>query len=228
MASVRNLPLIQNWACESCTDCCRIEAVLTDEEKRRIEALDLKGDPEVGAAPWFAPIGPKSWRLTHRPDGSCVFLTSAKRCRLQERFGHDAKPFVCRLFPFILIPAGNHWRVGMRYSCPPAAANEGRPLTSYEKELVQLSRDLERHVGRSADSAPPPPWQPGQPLSWPDVGRLVQGLVEIVQDRGDRLERRLRRCLAVARVCRQTGPEGLSGERLTRYLHSVRDAVDAD
>ncbi len=205
---IKNLPLIQNWSCHSCGDCCRIEAVITDEEKRRIEALDLGNDAEVAPKPWFAPSGRGSgkWKLRHRPDGGCVFLTTSNHCRLQERrFGADVKPFVCRLFPFVLIPAGNHWRVGMRFSCPSAAANSGSPVSDAEKDLVQLSRSLERHVGRSADSAPPPMLRAGQQLSWPDVCRIVDVLVEIVQDRGDRLERRLPQMpLAVARVCGQT------------------------
>ena len=227
---LRNLPLIQNWDCHGCSDCCRIEAVITDEEKRRIEALDLANDPEVAPQPWFAPVGwgSKNWTLTHRPDGGCVFLTASNRCRLQERFGAHAKPFVCRLFPFVLIPAGDHWRVGMRFSCPSAAANRGRPVADAEKDLARLSRLLEQHVGRSADSAPPPALQAGQQLSWPDVCRVVQVLVEIVQDRRDRLERRLRKCLAVARVCSQARLDGLSGSPLSEYLQAVRTGMETE
>ncbi len=134
--------------------------MITEEEKRRIEALDLANDPEVGPKPWFAPVKrgtKKQWRLKHRPDGGCVFLTKANHCRLQERFGAEVKPFVCRLFPFVLIPAGNQWRVGMRYSCPSAAANLGRPVVDAEKDLVNLAYLLEHHEGRSADSAPRSP-----------------------------------------------------------------------
>ncbi len=227
---LRNLPLMQNWDCHSCSDCCRIEAVITDEEKHRIEALDLANDPEVAPKPWFVRTGsgPKKWKLRHRPDGSCVFLTTENHCRLHERFGADVKPFVCRLFPFVLIPAGNHWRVGMRFSCPSAAANSGRPVADSEKDLVHLSRLLEQHVGRSAESAPPPLLQAGQQLSWPDVCRLVQVLVEIVQDRGDRLERRLRKCLAVARIGGKTQFENLQGHRLSKYLQAVRGAMETE
>lgn len=227
---LRNMPLHQNWTCHSCSDCCRIEAVLTDEEKRRIESLDLANDPEVAPKPWFAPVGwgSKKWKLRHRPDGGCVFLTTGNHCRLQERFGADVKPFVCRLFPFVLIPAGHHWRVGMRFSCPSAAANRGRPVADAEKDLVHLSHLLEQHVGRSADSAPAPLLQAGQQLSWPDVCRVVEVLVEIAQDRNDRLERRLRKCLAVARIGRQTQFDRMQGKRLTKYLQAVRNAVDAD
>jgi len=227
---LRNLPLVQNWTCHGCSDCCRIEAVISDEEKRRIEALDLANDPEVAPQPWFAlkDWGAKQWTLNHRPDGGCVFLTASNRCRLQERFGADAKPFVCRLFPFVLIPAGDHWRVGMRFSCPSAAANKGRPVAEAEKDLTQLSRQLEQHLGRSAESASPPLLQAGQQLAWPEVCRVVQVLVEIVQDRRDRLERRLRKCLAVARICRQARLDGLRGGRLTEFLQTVRDGMETE
>jgi lysine-N-methylase len=227
---IRNLPVVQNWDCHSCSHCCRIEAVVTEEEKQRIEALDLVNDSEIAPKPWFAPLGRGSqkWTLTHRPDGGCVFLTNGNRCRLQERFGADAKPFVCRLFPFVLIPAGNHWRVGMRFSCPSAAANRGRPVADAEKDLVQLSHLLVQHLGRSADSAPAPLLQAGHQLPWPDVCRIVQVLVEIVEDRSDRLERRLRRCLAVARVCEQNPFYGLQGEKLNKYLRAVRTGLETD
>ena len=207
-----------------------MEGVITDEEKHRIEALDLANDPEVAPKPWFARtrLGSKKWRLAHRPDGGCVFLTKGNHCRLQERFGAEVKPFVCRLFPFVLIPAGNHWRVGLRFSCPSAAANSGRPVADAEKDLVQLSRLLEQHVGRSADSAPPPWVRTGQQLPWQDACRLVQVLVEIVQDRRYRLERRLRICLAVGRVCGQTQFESIKGNRLSEYLQAVRRAMETE
>jgi lysine-N-methylase len=229
---VKNLPVVQNWDCHTCGDCCRrMEGVITDEEKRRIEALDLASDPEVAPKPWFKPVGrgsKKKWRLAHRPDGGCVFLTSGNHCRLQERFGAEVKPFVCRLFPFVLIPAGNHWRVGMRFSCPSAAANSGRPVTDAEKDLVHLSHLIEQYTGRSADSAPPPPLQAGHQLEWPELCRLVQALVEIVQDRGDRLERRLRKCLAMARICGQMPPDRLRGNKLSKYLQAVRTALEPE
>ncbi|GAC1469109.1 MAG: hypothetical protein NVSMB9_12530 [Isosphaeraceae bacterium] len=204
--------------------------MVTGEEKDRIESLDLANDPEVAPGPWFAPVGrgSRNWKLKHRPDGSCVFLTTENRCRIHERFGADVKPFVCRLFPFVLIPAGDHWRVGMRFSCPSAAANQGRPAAEAENDLKHLSHLLEQHVGRSADSAPPPLLQAGLQLSWPDVGRVVQVFVEIVQDRRDRLERRLRKCLAVAHVCGRTRFDNLQGKRLSKYLQAVRNAMETE
>ena len=209
-----------------------MEGVITDLEKQRIEGLDLANDPEIAPKPWFAPVagarGPKKWKLRHRPDGGCVFLTTGNHCRLQERFGADVKPFVCRMFPFVLIPAGKHWRVGMRFSCPSAAANLGRSVASAEKDLVHLSDLLEQYEGRSADSALPPLLQAGQKASWPEVCQIVEVLVEIVQDRSDRLERRLRKCLAVAGTCAKMQLDGLQGNRLSKFLQAVRAAVETE
>ena len=76
-------------------------------------------------------------------------------------------------------------------------------MADAEKDLVQLSRLLERHVGRSANSAPPPMLRAGQQL-FSVAGRracIVDVLAEIVQDPAAVvLERRLRKCLAVARL----------------------------
>lgn len=202
--------------------------LITDEEKRRIEALDLANDPKVAPGPWFKPVarGVYRWRLNHRREGGCVFLTNENRCRLQERFGPEVKPFVCRLFPFMLIPAGNHWRVGMRFSCPSVASNQGRPVAESQKDLVHLSHLLENHVGRSADAAPAPMILTGHELAWPDACRLVDVMVDIVQDPRDRLERRLRKCLAVVRICR-SGME-VRGGQLSKFLQAVRSAVEPD
>jgi lysine-N-methylase len=228
---VRNLPVVQNWDCHTCGDCCRrLEGVITDEEKRRLESLDLADDPEVAPKPWFAPagLGLKKWKLKHRPEGGCVFLTKNNHCRIQEKFGAEVKPFACRLFPFLLIPAGNHWRVGLRFSCPSASANRGRPVSESQNDLVQFSKLLEQHEGRSVDSAPVPVLQAGQKLEWPDLCRVVEVLVEIVQDHQHPLERRLRICLAFARICEQTKFDNLNGARLSKYLQAVRRAVETE
>ncbi len=228
---IRNLPVVQNWDCHTCGDCCqRLEGVITDEEKNRIEALDFANDTEIAPKPWFAPADrrKKTWRLKHRSGGGCVFLTKQNHCRIQELHGPEVKPFACRLFPFLLIPAGNHWRVGMRFSCPSVAANLGRPVTDSQAELVRFSTMLEHHVGRSADAAPKPFLNARQRLEWNDVCRLAEVLVEIVQDRRFRLERRLRICLALARICTQTQFDNLQGGRLTKYLHAVRGGMETD
>ena len=129
---LRHLPVLQNWDCHVCGTCCQeYEVTLSDEERQRIEAQGWDRERDLGGLPPFKKFG-KPWarkyQLNHRPDGSCVFLSDKGRCRIHERFGYETKPLACRLFPFVLVPVADHWRVGLRFACPSAAAGGGSTL----------------------------------------------------------------------------------------------------
>src|SRR5438552_849235 len=83
---VRHLPVLQNWDCHVCGSCCKEYLVtVTDEERRRLEAQGWETDPEIGDLPLFSKSGPwwaRRYHLTHRSDGSCIFLTEQGRCRI--------------------------------------------------------------------------------------------------------------------------------------------------
>jgi lysine-N-methylase len=229
---VRHLPVVQNWDCHSCGNCCReLQVEVNEEERRRIEALgwdadaDLRGlRPFVRRGPWWA----RRTELNRRPDGSCVFLGPGNRCRVQERGGAEAKPLACRLFPFVLAPAGSHWRVGLRFSCPSAAENKGRPLAERAAELGQYTRLAERYQGFDAADVPPPPLRRGQRVDWADLARFAQAQVDLLEDRRDRVERRLRKCLALANLCRQARFDNVTGGRLVEFLKVLREGLEAE
>lgn len=229
---VRHLPVVQNWDCHSCGNCCRETQVpVNEEERQRILAQSWGSDPVLAGQPLVVRRGRWGTRghcLQQRPDGACVFLSETNRCRIHERFGADAKPLACRLFPFVLVPAGDHWRVGLRYACPSAADNRGRPLTDFENELTKATRLVEAYEQADARTLPPPPLQSGQRLEWSELVRFVPPLVALLRDRRDRLERRLRKCLALAELCRQARFDKLSGGRLVDFLGTVCAGLDAD
>src|SRR5262245_42173317 len=111
---IRHLPVLQNWDCHVCGTCCQEYVVtVTEEERARILAQgwdagrDLEGHEPFRRQGWWPA---RRWVLNHRPDGSCVFLSEHGRCRVHEKFGYETKPLPCRLFPFVLVPAGDHWR----------------------------------------------------------------------------------------------------------------------
>lgn len=226
---VRHLPVLQNWDCQGCGNCCRdYQITVTEEERQRILAQGWEGQPEMGGLPLFVRAGPpwaRHYRLNHREDGSCVFLSPEGRCRIHERFGAAAKPLPCRLYPFILVPAGDHWRVGLRFACPAAAANEGRPLAEHQAELKESVPHFEQKFGLGAGQLPPPPLQWGQDVVWADFLRFVQALQAILRDRGHRFEHRMRMCLALDRLCRQARFDKIKGGRLFEFLDVVSAAL---
>jgi lysine-N-methylase len=232
---VQHLTVLQNWDCHGCGECCRDYVVtVTEEERRRIESQGWDKEPEFQGVEIFKPGSRKSTTsvLNCREDGSCVFLTDQGRCRIHERFGPEAKPFACRLFPFVFIPVGDRWRVGARFSCPSSAANKGRPLIQHGAQLEAFANQLAHAPGyahRTADpTIPPPPMWRGQSFEWPDVLLFVKTLVTILRSPGERFERRLRKCLALDRLCRQAKLTEYSGKRLQEFLNLVSSGIDAE
>src|SRR4051794_3197520 len=114
-AVIRHLPVLQNWDCHVCGTCCHeYQVTITDEERQRIDAQGWDSEADLGGQPAYVNRGwpwARRYTLNHRPDGRCVFLSDQGLCRIHERFGYETKPLACRLYPFVLVPVGDHWRV---------------------------------------------------------------------------------------------------------------------
>lgn len=222
------VPSSQNWDCRGCGDCCRdYQVALSEEERQRILAQQWEEDPALAGRTLF--VEKRSWGkrrwILNQENGSCVFLSPEGRCRIHEKFGGDAKPLACRMYPFVLIPAGDHWRVGLRYSCPSAAENLGRPLAEHRLESFALELAQQTTFG---DRPIHPRLKARQPVEWNELLRIVQALGDIVRNRAWRLERRLRIALALVRTCRQARFDKVTGSRLSEFLRVMAAAMEAE
>lgn len=231
---VRHLPVLQNWDCHGCTNCCREYHVpVSEEERQRILAQRWDQDAHLGNAALFQHQGmpwARRTTLTQR-DGQCVFLNEAGRCRIHERFGAEAKPLACRIFPFVLVPVENHLRVSLRFACPSVAANQGKPLSAHSADLARFAGEIAQLAGprtRNFDQSPPPPLQAGQHVDWPDLLRFSQAVLTLLQDRRVPIACRWRRCLGLARLCRQARFDQVQGERLDEFLQVVCTGLEAE
>ncbi len=236
---VRSLPVAQNWDCRGCAACCRSYHVpVTAEERKRIEGQGWEQEPEFKDTAYFVQegswLGGREWRLNHRPDGACVFLGPDNRCRIHDKFGSAAKPLACRVYPFHLIPTGSEWRLGLRFACPSAAENHGRPLAEHLAEARDYAALLEE-ASPATKNAPPMPLQSKQIVPWADVFRIVTVISKMLGDTADPLERRWRKVLALADLCRGLkfdgggdGKRAVTGGRLSEMLHVLSQAVDEE
>jgi lysine-N-methylase len=229
---VHHLPVVQNWDCHGCGNCCReYEIPVTPAERERIVAQGWHQDPAVGDLPLF--VKRHRWSSEYslfRTDRGCVFLSPEGRCRLHERFGPQAKPFACRLYPFVLVPAGEHWRVSLRFACPSAATNQGRALNEHTGDIQQLAALLERNEQLQGRPLPPPFLQRGQSVAWADLLRFVHVLVAQLRGPEERqpLQQRWRRCLALVALCRRARFDKITGNRLTEFLQVVSSGLEAE
>jgi len=167
-------PAGQNWSCHSCGNCCSGHMLipLSIAEKERIEKQGWTQADGVDASKMVV-AGINQYRLGHKADGACVFLDDKKRCRIHAKFGEAAKPLACRLFPLFVLPAGKKVFVGLRFSCPSAAANQGKLLAERAGELAQLAGEV---LPDGFEYLPAPAVATTAGLAWPDFLRFVRWL----------------------------------------------------
>lgn len=232
---IHPLPVVQNWDCHVCGTCCQeYRVTVTQEEKERIEAQGWDREIDLGGREPFLPHDKKRglYILNHRDDDSCVFLSDKGRCRIHERFGYETKPLPCRLFPFVLVPVADEWRVGIRFACPSAAGNKGRAVSAHLGALTEFAARLAEREGLSKrpDGAltPPPRLERRPNAEWPEVIRIVDVLLKFLRNRRDPMERRLRKCLALAEAMRSLRLDRLESKQIRDLLEVLASSVDQE
>lgn len=131
----------EHWDCQSCGICCRGSIILLSAaDRQKLREQRWEEDPDYRQQQLFVRDrrAGSGERLSQRPDGSCVFLTSAGRCRIHEKFGSEAKPLVCRVFPLQLVPREKSAVLTLRRACPSAALDAGRSLEEHLPEIKRL------------------------------------------------------------------------------------------
>jgi len=237
---VRSLPVLQNWDCQGCSLCCRQYHVsVSPEEQKRIEDQGWGKEPEFQGVPLFVRVGgwfsKSSYRLNHQPDGACVFLGPDNRCRIHARHGSAAKPLACRIYPYTLVPAGDHWKLGLRFACPSAADNLGKPLSDHLSDAREYAAILEAEFGTATVTGPPPALQGSQTVPWNDLFRIVAAISKVLANADDTIERRWRKVLFLVATLRQAKFDGrgkpdkaVTGGRLSELLHILAEAAEDD
>ena len=153
----------QRYTCNCCGAGCRSFLVgVRPEEREAIlklenwsERLQLSKEKLFVMHPAAGRLG---YGLAKRNDGRCVFLDGENLCIIHKLHGMKAKPLACQLYPFILTPVAGKLHVGLRFDCPAVIRNDGAHLSTYERELKQLCRDL---ISPEIEAIPDPPVRSG-------------------------------------------------------------------
>jgi lysine-N-methylase len=221
------LPTIQNWNCHSCGGCCtQHEVVITDEEKRRIEEQAWTPADGVPAdRPVIKTKGPP-WARYHvlnwQDDGACVFLDERGLCRMHAKFGEPSKPLACRVYPYAFHPAGKKVVVSVRYSCPSAVENKGRPIGKQRTDVEALAREV---VPAGIEAIEPPPISRGSTVGWPDFLRFVSHLEEELANGRVPVVIRVIRALTWLDDVERASFAALEGKRLDEFVELLRQAA---
>jgi len=222
------LPAIQNWSCHHCGDCCRHHSIeVTDEERKRIEAqrwtrADGISDAQNIFVPLDKPKGKMHHRLAHQGNGACVFFDSKGLCRIHTKFGEDAKPLACRIFPYAFHPAGKKVVVSLRFSCPSAAANRGKPVSQQAADIKKIAEAV---VPEGVEKIPAPPIIASAHPEWPDFLRFIARLDVTLAEPNVPVAVKLLRALFWLRLVEKAQFDNVAGADLDEILNVLAEAA---
>ena len=182
----------------------------------------------VGRLPVLVPLsrlpGSRRYRLGHQADGACVFLDENGLCRIHAKFGEQAKPLACRIYPYAFHPAGRHLAVSLRFSCPSVVSNRGRAVGDQADEIKKLARDA---VPAGVSRLPAPNITPKEQLDWPDFLRMRDALdAELAA--AETVHVKLRRALFWIDLVEQATFSKVRGDRLDEFLDLIRQTASAE
>ncbi|CAK9010071.1 Uncharacterized protein SCF082_LOCUS10513 [Durusdinium trenchii] len=189
---LRPLPILERWDCHACGICCRNALVeLSDRDLELLREQGWQQEPEYRGKKLIVrdrQIG--GYRLARGNDENCVFLTAEGLCRIHQRFGFDAKPERCKVFPLQAVSLGDMAYITTRRACPSAAADRGQPVAGHT-EVVEYFRDslVDQHL------AVPPAIAPGCNRDWTSVRLAGSSIERLVTNRKISLSDRLARAL---------------------------------
>ena len=222
------LPAIQNWSCHQCGGCCRHHAIeITEDERKRIEAQRwTEADGVANAKSIFIPLekakGKFRHRLAHQSDVACVFLDSKGLCRIHAKFGEEAKPLACRIFPYAFHPAGKKVVVSLRFSCPSAVANRGKAVS---QQFAEIKKIADAVVPAGAEKIPAPAIITKSSLEWPDFLRFVNHLDATLAEQNVPIAVKLLRALFWLRLVEKAQFDNITGADLDEILNVLREAA---
>jgi len=159
------------FSCHSCNRCCSEQHLLgplTRAERDVIlEGFGARNDHAGSDPSNFIPLptGAQEPVYLLRPrDGRCSYLGPDRLCRIHRDLGEEAKPSVCRMFPFRAVRTPTGWDAGMSLSCPTVAAGKGPDPKPELRGALEALRD----VSKQLHQVPPVvPLVQGVSVAWP-------------------------------------------------------------
>lgn len=218
MSENLHIPAGIRFECTGCGNCCLHWPVpVTDEDVQRIEALTpvlVGSDP--GPSFRRLPVGDAKLRgFTHtlekRPDGRCAFLTQSNRCSLHEAHGEEAKPAMCRMFPYSFTPTPSGVYMYVSFASSGVLANSGRLLTEQSEEMekqLALFKRIFPHVDSDWSHAQV---LDGIPLDWNKYLEIEQDILKTISNKDLPVLDALMQCSKVVLNCL---PADVNTERL--------------
>ncbi len=205
-----HLPDNMHYECVRCgLSCSQGWEIAVDPEQageilaRPAEALRQAGVGDPGAAVVESPWTPGRRAMRMDGHGRCCMLGADKLCGLHKLYGEQAKPRICRGFPyrFVTTPFGSF--AGLSFACTGVLTEAGPPVAAGREELASM---LEWHPHRRVVDVPPE-LAPAIPLDWEQYFALEEDLAALLDPKlgpiGERLLMQFHYAQLAGRLVRQ-------------------------
>ena len=172
------------YTCQNSGACCRHDWLIgvDDASHERLAGIDWTTlDPALSPGDKFVrlplPLASGEQRtFARKADGACVFLGPGERCGIHSRLGYEAKPQVCREFPYHFVDTPDGVAVGVSFACTAVRARHGASLTAQEPSIRDVLAGS-RRVGQVPESIA---LYSGIDIGWEDYRPIEDGLLDIL------------------------------------------------
>ncbi|MDZ4832932.1 MAG: YkgJ family cysteine cluster protein [Candidatus Melainabacteria bacterium] len=173
-----------NFDCTGCGNCCFEWPVpITRDDFARLG--NYAADKELDSKKMFrvlnvddAKLKVFSHSLEKRDDGLCAFLTDEKQCQLHNDFGAEAKPAMCRLFPYTFTQTPSGTYASVSFASTGVLYNSGRPLSDQRELLAQRFELFTRLFPTLSLDWSEAQLIDGQNISWQDYLAIEEPILE--------------------------------------------------
>lgn len=130
-----------SFSCSSCGWCCDQPwaTEISEADAKRYAAFDWAAvAPQLKRKKLFRKAkrdGKVVYRLTKSSGNRCVFLSEKNRCLVHEHLGLEAKPHMCRQFPYLPMAFAGEQRISLNYGCRAVQMNHGPALAEQAEEV---------------------------------------------------------------------------------------------
>lgn len=220
------------FSCGSCTACCD-QPWRTMIEADRAQALDqhdFSAYPELADKTFYRKPsnGRKDYFELAKGEGTrCLFLGSDGLCIIHKEMGPEAKPSMCRQFPYLPVQTSRDDRVSVNFGCSAVQEHSGQLLREQIDEISTTVAVSKKFV----DSDAPMPFDKKCRLTRAEGDALIDRFLALFDDRHAKdvwtSFAKVLDLLGSVRACKsQPGASGETGDLLIR-LRSDEPLADA-
>src|SRR5437588_4842121 len=130
-------PDSERFACQMCAGCCHnFDVTVNEDELRAFGDLDWAVTrPRFAGRELTVPRADGQLRLNRVDGGACIFLDDDNLCAIHKELGLEAKPTMCKQFPYRLTRSPDGLVATFDFACTSVVGNVGAPIEELEDDI---------------------------------------------------------------------------------------------